>query len=59
MDEGGVADFLVWVDAAGQVEAIFQGFAPVIVVAKRIVVIFKTGIEQASEGHGHRYSPPS
>jgi hypothetical protein len=53
MDKGRVADLLVGVDAARKIESIFQGFAPVVVVAKGIVLIFKAGVEQTSESHGH------
>ena len=58
VDKGGMADLLVRVDTARKIESIFQRFAPIVVVAKGIVLIFKAGIEQTSKSHGHGYSPP-
>ncbi|MDH7475821.1 MAG: hypothetical protein QHJ74_17790 [Anaerolineae bacterium] len=46
MDESGMADLLVRVDTTGQVETVFEGFAPLIIVAEGVVIVFEAGIEQ-------------
>lgn len=58
VNKGSIADLLVRVDATGQVETVFEGFSPHIVVAEGVIVVFETRVEQTSECHGHGYSPP-
>jgi hypothetical protein len=53
MDKGSMADIFMGIDATRKIEPIFEGFAPIVVVAEGIVFIFKAGIDQTSESHGH------